>query len=208
MELQDTLDDLRDELEVEARRVGAGGDANEGDGRLKESLIAAYKREGLVYDSLDESRAGDDGKIGRDFTTMRSKIWDTIGSVGEVVGSIDGRVAAAAVKLRAKIRKEAQRLVRYEKELSGFESEGREIGREMGEQLFDQSLANMKELVRGADVGLIDVVWQQKRTETDAVGKLQGERAKRISRLDSTLRELTRDRIGGEEPDESEEGSQ
>jgi tetratricopeptide (TPR) repeat protein len=208
MEIQDNLDDLREELEVESRRVGAGSEENEGDGHLKQSLIAAYKREGLIYDALSESASGEAGKLGRELTRHRSIVWDTIGGVNEVVGSIDTRVAAAAIKLRAKIRKEAQRLSRYSNELATYEVEGREIGREIGERLFEESRDNMKALVRGADVGLIDVVWQQKRSETNAVNKLNIERSRRVSSLDASLRDLTADRIRGkDEKDEKEEDS-
>jgi hypothetical protein len=208
MEIQDNLDDLREELEVESRRVGAGSEENEGDGHLKQSLIAAYKREGLIYDALSESASGEAGKLGRELTRHRSIVWDTIGGVNEVVGSIDTRVAAAAIKLRAKIRKEAQRLSRYSNELATYEVEGREIGREIGERLFEESRDNMKALVRGADVGLIDVVWQQKRSETNAVNKLNIERSRRVSALDASLRDLTADRIRGkDEKDEKEEDS-
>ncbi len=195
MEIQDSLDDFRDDLEVESRRVGAGGEANEGDGHLKQSLVAAYKREGLIYDGFAETASGDVGKIGREITAMRSSVWETVGKVSEVVTSIDGRVAAAAKKLRAKIRKEAQRLVKYGRQLSAYEDEGREIGREIGEQLFEESRDSMKSLVRGADVGLIDVVWQQKRNETAAASKLSSERAERLKSLNLSLQELTADRI-------------
>lgn len=195
MEIQDSLDDFREDLEVESRRVGAGGEDNDGDGHLKQSLVAAYKREGLIYDGVFEGAAGKDGKLGREITAMRSTVWDTVDKVAEVVGTIDGRVAAAAIKLRAKIRKEAIRLVKYGRELSSYEAEGREIGREIGEQLFEESRDSMKSLVRGADVGLIDVVWQQKRNETEAAGKLSAERADRVKSLDQSMRELTADRI-------------
>ncbi len=200
MEIQDSLDDFREDLEVESRRVGAGGEYNEGDSHLKQSLVAAYKREGLIYDGLAESASGEDGKIGRELTAMRATVWDTVEKVAGVVGTIDGRVAAAAKKLRAKIRKEAMRLVKYGRQLTSYEAEGREIGREIGEQLFQESRDSMKSLVRGADVGLIDVVWQQKRNETDAASKLTAERADRMRRLDQSLRELTADRIKAPAP--------
>jgi len=212
LEIQDSLDDFREDLEVESRRVGAGGEDNEGDGHLKQSLVAAYKREGLIYDGIAAGSQGEAGKIGREITAMRSMVWDTVEKVAEVVGTIDGRVAAAATKLRAKIRKEALRLVKYGRQLTSYEAEGREIGREIGEQLFEESRDSMKSLVRGADVGLIDVVWQQKRNETQAASKLSAERADRVKRLDQNLRELTADRIkvptppGKEKPaDESED---
>lgn len=206
MEIQDSLDDFREDLKVESRQVGAGGEDNDGDGHLKQSLVAAYKREGLIYDSLYEGATGDDGKLGREITSMRSTVWDTVDTVAEVVSTIDGRVATAANKLRAKIRKEALRLVKYGRQLSSYEAEGREIGREIGEQLFDESRDSMKALVRGADVGLIDVVWQQKRNETAAAGRLTAERAKRIQRLDKSLRELTSDRIKPETSETAQPG--
>jgi tetratricopeptide (TPR) repeat protein len=206
MEIQDSLDDFREDLEVESRRVGAGGEDNEGDGHLKQSLMAAYKREGLIYDGIFEGATGNEGKLGREITAMRSTVWDTVDKVAEVVGTIDGRVAAAATKLRSKIRKEALRLVKYGRQLSSYEAEGREIGREIGEQLFEESRDSMKSLVRGADVGLIDVVWQQKRNETDAAGKLSAERADRVRSLDQSMRELTADRIKSDKPEAAEQG--
>jgi hypothetical protein len=141
-------------------------------------------------------------------TRHRSVVWDTVARINEIVGSIDGRVAAAAIKLRAKIRKEATRLSRYSGELAAYEAEGREIGREIGERLFEESRDNMKALVRGADVGLIDVVWQQKRSETNAVNKLNIERSDRVSALDASLSELTADRIRGDGEKEEEEGDE
>ena len=83
--------------------------------------------------------------------------------------------------------------MKYGRQLTAYEAEGREIGREIGEQLFEESRDSVI-LVRGADVGLIDVVWQQKRNETEAASKLTAERG-RMKSLDQSLRELTADRI-------------
>ena len=71
------------------------------------------------------------------------------------------------------------------------DSEGRAIGLEMGKKLFQLAQKRMDDFVLKAEVGLIDVAWQQKQQETEAVKELENQKASRLGNLTRALRQLT-----------------
>ena len=199
LDLGQTLTELRADIELEARRVGAGSEATEGDSHLREALIAAHKREGLFYDASGERFAGGSATDFVALASQRERIWAGVDRMAEVIGAIDGRVGAEVAKLRGTIRKEARRVAKYAKSLSRYRARGRDLAQEMGSELFERARDDMKSLVLGADVGLIDVVWRQKRHNTDSIRKLNREKSEKLSSLDRSLERLTTDRIGDDE---------
>ncbi|MGM0574826.1 MAG: tetratricopeptide repeat protein [Myxococcota bacterium] len=212
-ELYDDLAGLERELEVEARRIGAGDEATRGEEDLKQALIEAHKREGLFYD-----RHAADAKPGlvADFDRLgqaRDRIFEQVGALDRVVAAIDRKVDAQVRRLRARIERESRKLSGYAATMGTYESQGERIGQRVGEELFDRARQKMKDVVLKAEVGLIDVAWQRKREKTEDIQAMSQEKSDKLRRLDATLQELMTERIrsplfGGGEGEGAEGGEE
>ncbi|MEZ4265162.1 MAG: tetratricopeptide repeat protein [Myxococcota bacterium] len=205
------LSGLERELEVEAERVGTGDAATQGEADLREALITAHKREGLFLERSQAARAAGQQATFEELGNFRERIWTGVGRLDQVIGAIDGNVSAQTADLLTQIRAASGELDDYGVDASQYELSGRELAREVGQQLFAEAQNRMKTVVLKAEVGLIDVAWQRKREMTDEIQKLNQERAEKLTKLDRTLKEMTLERIasGGEptksgEPAESE----
>lgn len=191
-DMYDELAALDTAVEVESRRVGTGDAATRGEADLKAAIIAAHKREGLFY---EERGGGEVSAAFRKFGEQRDRIFEAVRRLSVVIGAIDAKVGEKSKELAAQIRNEARFLGSYAGEMGSYEKDGRRIGLDVGEALFRRAREKMKEVVLGAEVGLIDVAWQEKLEVTDEIRKVNRERSEKTSRLDATLRDLTTERI-------------
>ena len=108
-----------------------------------------------------------------------------------MVQAIDQEVENKVADLYGLIRAEVIHLEEYMAEMSEHDDEGRRIGKELGRQLFASALERMDQVVLKAEVGLIDVAWQEKRDKSEEVRALQNKRAKRLGKLSRALNQLT-----------------
>ena len=122
---------------------------------------------------------------------MLERIWSSIEALDSIVKAIDGEVDGKVAELYGLIRKEAEHLDEYVVEMAQQDSEGRAIGLELGRNLFQVAQQRMDDFVLKAEVGLIDVAWQQKQKETEAVKELENQKASRLGKLTQALRQLT-----------------
>ena len=199
-ELYEELSGLEQEVEIEAQIVGTNDLADQGESDLKAALMAAHKKEGLNYDK-EGVRVADIADAFSTLAELRERIWSSVEQLESIIAAIDGKVGEKVDELYGLIRGEALHLEQYALEMTGHESEGRAIGVEVGEELFARAREKMKEVVLKAEVGLIDVAWQQKREHTEAIQKLNRERNKKTNRLHETLNELTTGEIEVKVPD-------
>jgi tetratricopeptide (TPR) repeat protein len=186
---------LERELEVEAERVGTGDAATQGDNDLRDALITAHKREGLFLERSQAARAAGQQQTFEELGNLRERIWQGVTRLDEVIAAIDGNVSARTAELMTEIRSAGAELDDYGVDASQYELRGRELARDVGQQLFAEAQNRMKEVVLKAEVGLIDVAWQRKREMTDEIQKLSQERAEKVAKLDRTLKEMTLERI-------------
>lgn len=192
------LSALERELEVEAERVGTGDAATQSDTDLREALITAHKQEGLFLERSQAARAAGQQPTFEELGNYRERIWAGVGRLDQVIAAIDGNVSSQTADLLTQIRSASGELDDYGVDASQYELSGREIAREVGQQLFAEAQNRMKEVVLKAEVGLIDVAWQRKREMTDEIQKLNQERAEKLAKLDRTLKEMTLERIPAE----------
>ena len=153
--------------------VGTGDEATQEEADLKASLISAFKRESNFYDQLSTDSSMRDGETFQALSDVLGRIWTAIEQLDGIVKAIDGEVDGKVAELYGLIRTEAEHLNEYTIEMAQQDKEGRAIGLEMGRKLFQLAQKRMDDFVLKAEVGLIDVAWQQKQQETEAVKDLE-----------------------------------
>ena len=92
-------------------------------------------------------------------------------ALDQVVRAIDQEVDTKIADLHGLIRAEIIHLEEYMAEMSEQDDEGRRIGRRIGGELFAAAIERMDKVVLKAEVGLIDVAWQEKRQKSEDVRK-------------------------------------
>ncbi|MEC9072935.1 MAG: hypothetical protein VX938_11165, partial [Myxococcota bacterium] len=208
--LQREFGRLEARLDVESHSVGAGDEAGQGDANLKRAVIESHKREGLFYDRTAVRSGKETGGHFRVLGDRRERIWQAMTRLTEIVAAIDLKVGEKVAELHDEIKREKKQIRRYERELSRYRVQGRQISQQIGSALFQKARDQMKQVVLKADVGLIDVAWQMKIEKVQAIRKVNRERSGKLSRLRRNLDEMTRDRIAAppipEAPAKEEEG--
>ncbi len=188
--LFDELTDLKKVIDVEARRVGIGDAANQGEANLKETLIAAHKREGEFYERLGVQVGGGTARDLRELSDLRQRTRLAIARVDTVIAAIDDEVGVKTVELRGQVARELHALKAYATEVSLYDSEGRALARTMGEELFRRAQSRMDNVVLEADVGILDVVWERKQQSTRELQSVNGQRSDRLRQLQADLKAL------------------
>lgn len=196
------LKGLKLEIAAEAERVGSGDVVSQDEAALQANLIATHKREGNSYDALS-GKVGNTNLFGR-YAAARERVWRQISRLRGVIGAIDKRVADKTLELQRIVSTEQARIEQYERELAQREQDGRQIAQAVGAELFDGAVDRMNSVVLEADVGLLDVAWAKKRRKTDAIRKIQSERADKLQLLQEEGQELL-DEIEEEEGGEGGE---
>lgn len=188
--LFDELTALQRDIQLEARRVGTGDTASQGERNLKQALIAAHVREGAFYDRTGLRLGGRIDKDGRAYNDLRRRIIDAITQLDGLVAGIDDEVGVKTAELRAQVSREMGALRGYSGEVSSYDSEGRDLSRSMGEELFHRAQSRMDQVVLEADVGILDVVWEKKARATKDLQKVNEQRSHRLQQLSADLKAL------------------
>ena len=191
------VESLEKELQTASNEVGTGDAATQDEADLRANLVSAFKREGNFYDSLSTRSARSLAPQINSLSAVLEAIWDSMAALDQVVRAIDQEVDTKIADLHGLIRAEIIHLEEYMAEMSEQDDEGRRIGRRIGGELFAAAIERMDKVVLKAEVGLIDVAWQEKRQKSEDVRQLQNKRAKRLGKLSQALNELTDDE-GGE----------
>jgi tetratricopeptide (TPR) repeat protein len=192
------LDAVRIQIKSEAQKIGAGDDVERSQSDLKQQLIAAHKREGLLYDAVAANVSDSAVRGFRDYSTYRERIWSGIERLRSVLVAIDRNVGEKTEELRRTVAAERRNLLGYRDSMGRYESGGRDIAHALGDELFNQAHERMKQVVLEADVGLIDVAWRKKSEKTEEIRQINIARAGKLNSLDKEETELEKETQEGE----------
>ena len=189
--LFDEVANLEDELQTSSNEVGTGDFASQDEADLRATLISSFKREGNFYDRMTMGPMKRQSRDINGLSSVLEQIWLALSALDRVVRAIDQEVDNKVSELYGMIRAEVIHLEEFMVEMNEQSDEGRRIGMMMGRQLFDSALTRMDKVVLKAELGLIDVAWQEKRRKSEEIRTLQNKRAKRLGKLSRALNQLT-----------------
>lgn len=181
---------LKRTIELEARSVGTGDEASAGERGLRTALLDAHRREQDFYSrvGLRIGRGVDQGLAS--YAALRGRVVAAIARLDGVIAAIDEEVASKTAELRTIVSRELGSLAGYQGEVAIYDGEGRDLARDMGEELFRRAQGRMNEVVLEADVGILDVVWEKKQQSTRELTRINDERAKRLTSLGDDMQAL------------------
>ena len=201
--LFDELIALKQTISIEARSIGTGGVANQGEENLKHALYEAHKREGMIYDRLGLQLGGEIQTEFARYAQLRGRIDAAIIRLDQVIAAIDSEVGTKAAQLRGLVARELNHLAGFDTAVGAYHADGRSLAEELGEELFRRAQARMDQVVLEADVGILDVAWERKRQATRKIREVSEERANRSKQLKVDLDGLKAD-LHGSDPASTE----
>ena len=99
-------------------------------------------------------------------------------------------ISQYSVRMQKKVREEKLKVNRYEQQVSGLRNRAKRLASRIAYNAFLSARSKIKRLVLRADVGLIDVVWQEKQTTQSKIRKLSKERNSELRVLDSEFKDI------------------
>jgi len=182
---------LKSEIESEESGVGAGAGSDEFALRaefrqalMKERAAATQLRSRLSGESLTDIRSLD---------AVRQRVGRAQDQVDKVLRELEAVVANEAGSLRGRVMVEQARLrgLRAEEEALAKQAERGAVG------AVTATLSNVSKkfynIIRNADVGKIDVAWEQKETQTKGITKLGRAKEREMGRISEQFDEALGD---------------
>ena len=202
--LQEELVALQNEIVLNRASAGDSGLENEQESELKHRLLEAHRQEAQFLREQRSRLGARDRRLAGRTSDLRRRCWEGISGVGDTLNGVQARIEKGVAKYQRVVRREASRIKKYAKRLKKNETDSRAVAVDVGYRLFRGARDNLRELVLEADVGLIDIVWQRKRSKTERAQELLQERNQRIRVLDDALEEVNRDVRQGSAPADGE----
>lgn len=94
---------------------------------------------------------------------------------------------------QARLDEERERLARYGQRLQTFDSESSAVGGALAAQTFLSVLGRISEVILQADVGLVEVAWQRKKSQSDEIREVLERQSAELTELERNYQELSRE---------------
>ena len=191
--LYDELEAVQREIEVESTRIGAGDFVAEGETNIKNEILAAQKREHELYRRLAGSLPGPERGMADQMAGLRLQIRGDFDALGAVLARIQQKVDEKVGEYRKLVQIEKNHLTSYQAEEKGYEGDSRRVATDVGNALFRSAQEKVADVVLEADLGLLDIAWQQKQRKSDRISELTVEKNERLKQLQESLSSIIED---------------
>jgi tetratricopeptide (TPR) repeat protein len=188
---QEQIVELRRQIEVGRAQVGLG------DARYQNDAAARGQFRDLMDREVQLAQAGQAGGGGQSYAgriypllTQARVEEDRLTSAFQ---ALEAQVATRTTDLKGKIDAEASNITKYTSQLSGLDSEARDLVGHVAERNFGLVRDKLRGIVLRADVGITEQAWEVREEELERVHNLQSERAREEQLLDEELREVLDD---------------
>ena len=182
-EMQQQIDEIRNDVDQAKYQVGIGDSRDKRDEQLRVQIKKLAEKERAIL----RSRGGDLGR----------RISEALGAIDKVearVHRFEREVGAEAERqverIRVQVREERDRIVGYNSDLASLGDEAEEVVGGVAFENFSSVRKRFRELVLKADVGIIDVAWLRKEEHTSRINEFTQSRLKEIKQLDDEFQEV------------------
>jgi tetratricopeptide (TPR) repeat protein len=178
------LTELQTLVDTGQIQVGIGDDRSVQSERLRERYneLVAREREAL-------SRSGGSAALQR-----AESLFQRVEAVQRVIDQVDqrivGRAQAQSQEVQDVLDEERTNLERYLVELAGLETEAEDVIGHAAYENFQVVRDRFYELVRQADVGIVDVAWAEREEHRHRIDRLSQESRRQLQLLDDEFSEV------------------
>jgi tetratricopeptide (TPR) repeat protein len=170
-------------IEMGRIQVGVGDQRYVRDGRLRSAYNELVERERRLLSQAGVSRP-------REIDTLFGRIASLEGRLDRHDATIDRVVEERTAEMRQVVDEESVNVAGYRERLATLETEAEEVVGGVTYENFRNVRQRFYDLVLRADVGRIDVAWQEREEHRMRVDMLTRERNREIQALDDEFREI------------------
>ncbi|MEW5853967.1 MAG: tetratricopeptide repeat protein [Myxococcota bacterium] len=185
--------ELREALREERQNLTVAGGAGSQESLIREQYMDALQREAETARSLRQA-------VDPAFASMFPKIDENRQRAAQLRTrlaafnkSIKRQVDAQAAEMRGIVMLERTRVMEYEQQVGAYEGEAGEMAAVLTHNALKGVRDRFYDVVLRADVGLIDLAWQQKQEKTDSVSTLVRKQKSELKALDDEFADVLRD---------------
>ena len=176
------LVELRTLVETGQIQVGVGDDRDRRATRLRERYNDLARREHRLV-------SGGGGQARR-----ANELFDQVEALQRTIDGLNSRILSRAqaqsTELNEQLETERDNLGRYARELATLEREAEDVIGHAAYQNFQRVRDRFYDLVRQADVGIIDVAWAEREEHRHRIDLLSQERQSQLNMLDDEFRDV------------------
>lgn len=188
-ELEAVAQAMRRELNVRQVQVGVRDDVSESERAVREQFRAAIAAEETFLHDRRDSAPNRDAA----FDAIRRLLGLTVAISDDCEAfytEVDRLVAEQTADMRDLLENERANVERYEERVAALDGETRAAAGQVAFAAFEDVYQRFSDLTLRANLGIIDVAWQQKEVLTEAIERLFDERNESLRELDADFAEL------------------
>jgi hypothetical protein len=192
-ELEAERNRLARRLEEQRLRTGLDSVTGAGHSDLRQRYEASLSEElrflARRRDAVPDARRGQLA----DFDRLRGQVDAAEGQLESYFAELDRILGQRTAEIVRQIDIEVARLDEYERQLRRYGSQGERLAGEIAFENFIAVQGEFNDLIMRADVGIIDVAWQEKEERSERIEMLFDERTEQLNILDAEFREVLSD---------------
>ncbi len=179
---------LKAKIGYQTTSVGANDNVAKSEGSLRRKLLQVHSSQERLLDTLNIELSSKARLETQDLSALRERIIGNHTRLRKLLNQIDRAVDSKVADYKRQLIAERKLLVAYRRQVQAFDRDSDKIAKNIGEPLFKMAHRRLTDVVLEADLGLVDVAWQQKERESRKIQSLQEEQAKRLKKLQSTMK--------------------
>ncbi len=168
--------DLRSQFDAEGSFDDPSSASNTREQTLRDRLWKQLEQEALFYDSLLRELSGAPQVAVQDLVTLHGELRRLLALVQTSRSNLSSKSSGQARSLKETLAAERKQLDARTAELANAQRICLAFAKQVGVALLIQAKEDLVRSVVEADLGLVDVLWNQKRVHTDRVEALNQER--------------------------------
>jgi len=181
------------QVDRENARVGVGDVVTQNETNIKNQLIASHRKQELLLSRIRERIRGQDRQATERLQRYRGRVVTMFNRLGRLLRRINKTADVQIADFRRQVARERTLLMGYERQVAHFAKDSDRLADEVGTSLFGMAQRRLSDVVLEADLGLIDVAWQKKETESKKIVAMQEARKAELDRLQQTMEEILKD---------------
>jgi len=181
------------QIDRENARVGVGDVVSTNETNIKNNLMASHRKQALLLAEVRARIRGERRRLTDRLQVYRDRVVRMFHQLSRLLGRINRVADAEIANFRRQVSRERVLLMGYAKQVGRFTEDADQVADALGVSLFGMAKRRLSDVVLEADLGLIDVAWAKKDTESKKILAMQEARKNELDRLQKTMEEILKD---------------
>jgi tetratricopeptide (TPR) repeat protein len=181
------------QIDRENARVGVGDVVTTNETNIKNKLMASHRKQALLLAEVRVRIRGEQRRLTDRLQIYRERVVMMFHQLSRLLRRINRVADSEIANFRRQVSRERVLLMGYAKQVGRFTEDADQVADALGVSLFGMAKRRLSDVVLEADLGLIDVAWAKKDSESKKILAMQEARKDELDRLQETMEEILKD---------------